>query len=103
MRNLAQLYCSVRTLILEVVFVALAGACIVGVSRHIPLMEWFPLAATVLILVGDPLTSGSRARKTAAPISEPVQRAVAPSSHMGASPAKASAPASGALAVGSQA
>lgn len=46
-----------RTLILPLVFVAIIVACMMGVSRHSLLLEWSSLAAILVLLIADPLTS----------------------------------------------
>jgi len=48
---------SLRTLTLQLIFAAVVGVCMMGVSRHSPLLEWSALGATLALLVADPLTS----------------------------------------------
>ena len=63
MRYLAKNF-SVRSLILQVIFVTIMVVCIAGVSRHSPLLEWSALVATLVLLVADPLTSHNKAGAT---------------------------------------
>ena len=48
---------SVKSFALQVVFVAIVGVCIAGVSRHSLLLAWCPLVATFILLIADPLTA----------------------------------------------
>ncbi len=63
MGNLANNF-NVRTLILQVIFVAIIAVSIAGVARQSLLLEWSALIATLLLLVVDPLTSGDKVGAT---------------------------------------
>jgi hypothetical protein len=63
MRYLAKTF-SVKTLTLQLVFVAIIAVSIAGVARHSPLLEWSALVATLVLLVADPLTSHAKAGAT---------------------------------------
>lgn len=63
MRDLAK-NLSVRTLTLQFIFVAVVAVSIAGLARKSPLLEWSALAATLILLVADPLTSDNKAGAT---------------------------------------
>ncbi len=63
MRYLAKNF-SAKTLLLQVLFVAIIAVSIAGVARHSPRLEWSVLVATLVLLVADPLTSRDRASAT---------------------------------------
>ena len=63
MRDLATKL-SVRTLTLQVIFVAIVAVSVAGLSRTSPLLEWSALVATLILVVADPLTSHNKAGAT---------------------------------------
>jgi hypothetical protein len=63
MRDLAK-HLSVRTLTLQVIFVAIVAVSIVGLSRQSPLLEWSAMVATLILVVADPLTRFKKAAAT---------------------------------------
>jgi len=63
MRYLAQNF-SVRTLLLQLIFVAIIAVSIAGVARHSLLLAACALVATLALLVADPLTSHDKAGAT---------------------------------------
>jgi hypothetical protein len=63
MRILAKNF-SGRTLVVQLIFVAIIAASIAGVARHSLLLEWSALVATLCLVVLDPLTSRDRVRAT---------------------------------------
>jgi hypothetical protein len=63
MRYLAKNF-GVKTLTLQVIFVAIIAVSIAAVARHSPLLEWSVLGATLVLLVADPLTSRDKAGAT---------------------------------------
>jgi hypothetical protein len=63
MRDLAKNF-SVRTLSLQVIFVAIVAVSIAGLSRHSPLLKWSALVATLILIVADPLTRRNKAAAT---------------------------------------
>ena len=63
MRDLATKL-SVRTLTLQVIFVAIVAVSVAGLARTSPLLEWSALVATLILVVADPLTSHNKAGAT---------------------------------------
>jgi hypothetical protein len=60
MRNLANSI-SIKTLTLRVIFVAITVVPVIGLSRHSPLLGWSALAATLFLVVADPLNGHDNA------------------------------------------
>ena len=75
MRYLAKNF-SVKTLISQVIFVAIIAVSIAGVARHSPRLEWSVLVATLVLLVADPLTSRNRASATPRVEKSAIQRKI---------------------------
>jgi hypothetical protein len=46
---------SLRSVVLQLVFGALLVTCVIGVSRHSRILEWFPVAGVLVLLTGDPV------------------------------------------------
>lgn len=65
MRDLAKNF-SVRTLALQVIFVAIVAVSVAGLSRQSQLLTWSALVATLILVVADPLTRRNRAGATQA-------------------------------------
>jgi hypothetical protein len=63
MRDLATKL-NVRTLTLQVIFVAIVAVSVAGLARKSPLLEWSALVATLILVVADPLTSHNKAGAT---------------------------------------
>ncbi len=63
MRYLAKNF-SVKTLTLQLIFVAIIAVSIAGVARHSPLLEWSALVAILVLLVADPLASHDKVAAT---------------------------------------
>lgn len=63
MRYLAKNF-SVKTLTLQLIFVAIIAVSIAGVARHSPLLEWSALIAIFVLLVADPLASHDKVGAT---------------------------------------
>ena len=63
MRDLATKL-SVRTLTLQVIFVAIVAVSVAGLAQKSPLLEWSALVATLILVVADPLTRHNKAGAT---------------------------------------
>lgn len=67
MRDLAKTL-SIRTVFLQLIVLAIIAAAIAGLSWQSPLLEWFALVASILLVIADPLTV--RNKGGAKPIAE---------------------------------
>jgi len=94
MRNLANNF-KVRTLIVQVIFVAIVAVAIAGLSRQSTLLEWSALVATVFLVVADPLTSRHKAGAT--PTAEGVEDSAVKREILSSSKTAQATPVSGAL------